>query len=673
MLTTNDENHSVQSQHVEESAQEYVYVSFSHAKQQLHDIEPIDYFFAKELAPLLIKAEQPHLTANFALCYHLLIALSASVRNGHTCLPIKSIAQQSFGFKSDNMGVITHHGYLFPSFAAIEETCQLLNISDTDNSGIVYQQHCLYMRRNYHFEQELGQHLQSRMADKLAYQTQDMEQVINQLFNHQADEPKAAEIDWQKVAVANSLNKRVSVIAGGPGTGKTYTVTKLLAAIISLNEVTNEQAAPEIISIPKKIALVAPTGKAAQRLTESISQAVAGFSGQIPDHILSAIPTEAKTLHRFLGVIPNHIQFKHNQDNLIDCDVVILDEVSMVDLALMTRLFRALPSHTQVIMLGDADQLPSVALGSVLADIAPRPHPGYSADNTKVIEKITAITHINKGIHCQYAHQAKKAAQKNYGDHLAFLYKSRRFDGKGGIGLIAKAVIEGNAERAWQLLYPNSKGDTQTDSLNDKQVSEQLNYAGHIDDALPDLVRQYYAPILQERDIAQGFKQLSFFRVLAGTRKGEQGVEYLNEHIAQLLGKQLGAKQSLYHGLPIMVNENNYSLGLYNGDVGIIWTTEQGHLVAAFECPEQGYRFIMPTRLPSYEPVYAMTIHKTQGSEFSHVYMVLSNQQDNKLLSRELLYTGITRAKRKLTITTLHRVWYRAVETQVKRFSNLTV
>jgi len=661
-LTFTDQLQHAQSQPSDNIEAESIYVSFAQAKQQLHDIEPIDYFFAKELASLLLKNHQNNPLASVDLCFHLLIALSASVRNGHTCLPIKSISQQSFGHKSDNMGVITHHGYLFPLFEVIDECCLSLDLSAENNSGIVYENNCLYMRRNHQFEQELQHQLQDRMAVPLEYSNDDMANVINELFSSNAEQETNKEIDWQKVAVANSLNKRVSVIAGGPGTGKTYTVTKLLAAIISLNNAATEQV------VSKKIALVAPTGKAAQRLTESISQAVTGFSGQIADDVLSAIPTEAKTLHRFLGVIPNQIQFKHNQDNLIDCDVVILDEVSMVDLALMTRLFRALPKHTQVIMLGDADQLPSVALGSVLADIAPRPHPGYSLENVNRLQAITTITQINKGIQSQYASQAKPKSGANYCDHLSFLYKSRRFDGKGGIGLIAKAVIESNAERAWQLLCPAQKV-----ALEQQQISKQLSYAAHIDDALPALVQQYYAPLLKAQDINQAFKQLSLFRVLSGSRQGDQGVEFLNEHIAQLLGKQLGAKHSLYHGLPIMVNENNYSLGLYNGDVGIIWASAKGHLVAAFECPEQGYRYIMPTRLPKYEPVYAMTIHKTQGSEFSHVYMVLSNQQDNKLLSRELLYTGITRAKKNLTITALHRVWYRAVETQVKRFSNLKV
>lgn len=623
-----------------------VYESFAAASKQLYDIAPIDYFFAKEhLGDLTSDSpvSSNSMEAKEVTLFHLLIALSQSVREGHTCLPLNIIANHRYGIKTDDTGVITHHGYVFPNHVTLSQLVEKIDINPDHNKGIVYYKSALYMRRNYSFERELEQQLNDRISSVIAYQVSDIESCITQLF------PRSSynEIDWQQVAVANSINKRLSVIAGGPGTGKTYTVTKLLAAILMLKR-------------ESKISLVAPTGKAAQRLNESITNAVTGFAGTIPQYVLDAIPTESKTLHRFLGVIPNQLQFKHNKDILIDVDVVILDEVSMVDLALMTRLFRALPPHTQVIMLGDADQLPSVALGSVLADIAPKPHPGYSDSNLEYIGKF-----VDKEAISQFIRKANKK-QKNLpmANHLSFLYQSRRFDGEGGIGKLARAVIEGDAEQGWNLL--------QTPNVSIEE-SNELSFEADFEKTLPQLVDQFYKPLLSESDISSAFKQLTLFRVLVASRKGMLGVEAINDKIIHLLGKSTGQHQKLFHGMPLMVNENNYSLGLYNGDVGIVWQMENSHLMVVFECPEQGHRYIMPTRLPSFEPVYAMTIHKTQGSEFEHVYIVLSPQQDNKLLSRELLYTGITRAKRKLSLTGIHRVWFSGVETKIHRYSNLSI
>ena len=623
-----------------------VYESFAAASKQLYDIAPIDYFFAKEHVDDLV-SDSPISTASMeaeeVILTHLLIALSQSVREGHTCLPLGTIANHSYGIKSDETGVISHHGYVFPDSTVLTELVENIDIKPDHNKGIVCYRGSLYMRRNYSFERELEQQLHERNSSEIAYQESDIESCIEHLFPHSTSN----EIDWQQVAVANSLNKCISVIAGGPGTGKTYTVTKLLAAILMLK--------PQ-----SKISLVAPTGKAAQRLNESITNAVAGFTGAISQDVLDHIPTEAKTLHRFLGVIPNQLQFKHNKDNLIDVDVVILDEVSMVDLALMTRLFRALPQHTQVIMLGDAEQLPSVALGSVLADIAPKPHPGYSDSN---------LDYLGKFVDKESIRQFIRKANKHWKDlavanHLSFLYQSRRFDGEGGIGKLAKAVIEGDAEQGWKLL--------QADSVI-KEQSNELTFEIDFEETLPRFVEQFYKPLLSETDISKAFKQLALFRILVASRKGGSGVEAINEKVIQLLGKSERQNQKLFHGMPLMVSENSYSLGLYNGDVGIVWRMENSHLMVVFECPEQGYRYVMPTRLPNFEPVYAMTIHKTQGSEFDHVYIVLSPQQDNKLLSRELLYTGITRAKRKLTLTGLHRVWFSGVETKIHRYSNLSI
>ncbi|REL26868.1 exodeoxyribonuclease V subunit alpha [Thalassotalea euphylliae] len=623
------------------NVQAIVYDKFASAAAQIADIEPIDYFFAKEMTSSPIA--MPLSSAEFDVWYHLLMALSASVRDGHTCLPLSVVANQRFGVASED-NVITHHGFAFPAHDELQQVMAKLSLDDND-VPVVYWQDCLYMRRNFSFERALQAALLEKASLNLGYSSDAISEVIARLF------PKTQqEVDWQQIAVANSVNKGLSIIAGGPGTGKTYTVTKLLAALTMLKVKQNNAS----ISKDLDIALVAPTGKAAQRLSESIQNAVAGFRGAIDDQILDVLPTKAQTLHRLLGVIPNQVNFRKGSDNPLDMDLIIIDEVSMVDLPLMERLFRALPVKCQVIMLGDADQLPSVALGSVLADIAIRPHLGYSKANLQFLGQVCQLSKT----------QVKQlpAAKQECADHLSILLKSRRFDGEGAIGNIAMATIAGRANDSWQYIMAHSECRDDL-TLLPAELSLWLSR----------YVQQYYQPLLSAEKVEDAFALMSKFRILCATRQGSEGVETINQQvIAMLKGHYQQAK--LFHGLPIMINENHYGLGLYNGDMGIIWQNAQGHLVACFEeAQSTGYKTVIPSRLPSFEPVFAMTIHKTQGSEFEHVAMVLPSQADNQLLTRELIYTGVTRAKKQLSLSCREPVWYRGVEAKVARHSNLAI
>lgn len=699
-----------------------MYQHFNQAKENIHGIEAIDYFFAKEILNALIfermqvskehKEEPPSANQSAQLISqlnHIFLALSSSLRAGHSCLPISEIAElhwgKSYGRESlpsssdqnneqnklaeQEVG-LTHAGFVFSNLAELHNMLSALEISETDEELLVYKNKKLYMRRYFQFENELAVAINSRLAQVSRYKDDKIKQCIAMLFPHSADDDSSSQnIDWQKVAVANAINKNFSVIAGGPGTGKTYTVTKLLAALVML-----EQSAKPAEQNELTIALVAPTGKAAQRLSESIINAVSGFKGLISDEVLDKIPNQAQTVHRLLGVLPNSPNFKHHQDNPLPFDIVLIDEVSMVDLPLMTRIFRALKSSAKVILLGDADQLPSVATGSVLADIAPRPHGGFSEENSSYLSQV-----------CQYPVALIKAAISTHksgssftGDYLTFLVKSRRFDGKGGIGLLAKNVINGDVKTSWQLLNlseeeANNKVSTHCAVINKPEL---ILARGDISQWLAPLVHAYYKPLESCENVKEAFSLLAKFRVLCATRQGKYGVEQINDLIKSFLGKNNSPYQqnqhALYHGQPIMVNENDYRLGLYNGDIGIIWriadNTGQSHLVACFETSqaelseEEGIRHILPSRLPNFESVYAMTIHKTQGSEFAHVALVISasqdersNQQDkaSKLLSRELLYTGITRAKKQLTVSANQLVWRQGVSAKVQRHSGFTL
>ena len=373
-------------------------VNFNQAQQKIANIEAIDYFFGKELlTALTVQADLSD--EQQQILFHLLIALSVSLRAGHSCLPMTEIAGEHWGVAFDELGECSHQGYLFPSVDILQGLLSALNISVDQHQPVVFDNNRLYMRRYYQFEWELAEGISQRLTQKSLVSEDDICSIVSQLFpknqeiehpDNEAsstDETKHNEIDWQKLAVANAIDKNFTVIAGGPGTGKTYTVTKLLAALLMLQEKNHLQGdAPAL-----EIALVAPTGKAAQRLSESIIKAIAGFRGLIDDDILAVMPTQAKTIHRLLGVIPNNHNFRHNQDNLLSCDVLLIDEVSMVDLPMMARIFRALKPETKLILLGDADQLPSVAVGCVLADIAPRPHYGYSKENVAYLAKVCEL------------------------------------------------------------------------------------------------------------------------------------------------------------------------------------------------------------------------------------------------------------------------------------------
>ena len=632
------------------------YQHFSSAQKQLANIEAIDYFLAKQFTPILIKPQSIETKiskTDVDLLFHVLVALSVSLREGHSCLPLKAIAGLRFAFLCDNKGIVLNQGFDFPQKASLIELFEKLPLAAAQEQAIVFDDENLYLRRYFLFERQILRFIEQQ-RDHLTnechkhktkgHNNAKIKQCIDVLF------PKTAQvegdIDWQKVAVANALNKPFSIIAGGPGTGKTYTVTKLLAGIVLMHDGKHEN-----IVEPLKIALVAPTGKAAQRLSESIEQAKAGFSTLLPENILNKIPTQTQTIHRLLGVIANSPNFRHHQDNLLDCDILLIDEVSMVDLPLMARIFRALPKYCTVILLGDAQQLPSVAAGSILSDFTPLPIAQFSTNNQKYLTEVTEIPNLP---------QSKKQSV----DYLTYLVKSRRFDGKGGIGLLSQAVIEGDKSKSLQLLQKAETGE----------IAQLMFHEGYNLAWLVSLIEQYYRPLAQVSSVSDAFTLLQNFRVLSATRKGETGVESLNDFIESTL-KPNQFKQSnqpnLYHAKPIMISENDYSLGLFNGDIGLIWQEQSGHLMAFFEQGNGDYLKVLPSRLPHFETVYAMTIHKTQGSEFSHVALIMPHNTDNQLLTRELLYTGITRAKNLLTIQSSKPVWSQGVEGKVTRHSGI--
>ncbi|MGF1703263.1 exodeoxyribonuclease V subunit alpha [Photobacterium makurazakiensis] len=470
--------------------------------------------------------------------------------------------------------------------------------------------------------------------------------------------PNSVCLNWQKVAAAVALTRQFAVISGGPGTGKTTTVAKLLAALVTQaiqSGELDEQGQPCLPDIK----LVAPTGKAAARLTESIGAAVDSLA--VEKVVKDNIPTQSSTLHRLLGSIPNRVAFRHNRENPLHLDVLVVDEASMVDLPMMARLLDAMPPHAKLILLGDRDQLASVEAGAVLGDICSFSDQGYSQQQSQLLGQLTGF---------QFA-----ALQENLGvvaDSLCMLRKSYRFHAQSGIGQLAKAINAGQPRLVEKVLQQGFK-DIHHYPLNSESYQSMLNMA-------VTFYRGYLDAIEAKSPPAEVLKAFSQIRLLCALREGDFGVVGLNQRIERglaRLGKIAPDDETWYVGRPIMISQNDHGLGLYNGDIGIAMKdpepdaqTGEYRTRVFFEMPDGSIRGVLPSRLPEHETVYAMTIHKSQGSEFADTLMVLPTEF-SPLLTRELTYTGITRAKEKLYLFATQDTLNRSVRLRTERASGL--
>ncbi|MDG3087356.1 exodeoxyribonuclease V subunit alpha [Vibrio hannami] len=459
-------------------------------------------------------------------------------------------------------------------------------------------------------------------------------------------------INWQKVAAAVSLTRRFSVISGGPGTGKTTTVAKLLAALAE-----QSYRAGQTLNIK----LVAPTGKAAARLTESLGKAIGGLP--VSKEIKALIPEEGSTVHRLLGAIPGRAEFRHNASNPLHLDLLIVDEASMVDLPMMYKLIDALPSHARLILLGDKDQLASVEAGAVLGDICSFTEQGYSRNQGLLLSQLTG-------------HQNFKISEQGtstLSDSLCMLRKSYRFDARSGIGQLARVTNEGVVSELAGVL-------TRFDDIALYPLDDA--YYQHMIDSVAGRYSGYLN-LISEAETSTGDKQIvlikdslkcfSQTRLLCAVRDGEYGISGLNSKIEKTLAKKgsISPGDDLwYSGRPVMVTKNDYSQGLYNGDIGICCINNELKLKVYFELPDGTIKSILPSRVPEHETAFAMTIHKSQGSEFSAPVMVLP-PQFSPVLTKELIYTGITRAKESLSIYAAQEVLAKGIRTKTERNSGL--
>ncbi|MFC6440004.1 exodeoxyribonuclease V subunit alpha [Bowmanella sp. JS7-9] len=497
----------------------------------------------------------------------------------------------------------------------------------------------LYLRRYWQYEQSLSNAIRIRAGQVTGWSAEQIKPLLDELF------APSVELDWQKIAVASAALNKFSIITGGPGTGKTTTVTRLLALLSRLAGTVNR---------PLNIALAAPTGKAAARLSESI----AGALEKLPADFRAGLHAKTTTIHRLLGSIPGRTGFNHHSDNPLNIDLLVVDEASMVDLPLMSKLFEALPAEAQVILLGDQQQLASVEVGSVLADLCAFSE-GETRFNADFAAQISAICAVELP-----AFGTLSRIQNN----LVVLQKSHRFDAAGGVGRLARQVLAQDLPASLACFedFPQQL------SWDSNPTTEQL-----VSQCCTSL--QGYFDALAQDDICRAFRVLSANQLLCATRRGRFGTEALNQAIEQRLMQQglIGRTDGFYPGRALMVTQNDHSVGVYNGDIGIVWpdATDQGLLKVWFMDAGNQLRGILPGRIPAVESLYAMTVHKSQGSEFDHVLMVLPGADEQTLfkgLNREMLYTGVTRAKQRFSLFAAKAPLGMCLEQQCARTSGLS-
>ncbi len=549
--------------------------------------------------------------------------VSRFTRLGHTCVDLGAYAGLSLDGKAALPDVSAWREILLSSGVAGEPGEYRPLVIDGASR--------LYLWRYWSYQQTLADGLLALSRGEAAFDEGEVERTLSGLFPAPAE--KAA-IDWQKVAVLLALKGRLSIVTGGPGTGKTTVVAKLLALLGAA------AGRPDV-------ALAAPTGKAAQRMEEAVRKT---FAGTCTTGFPDCRDLRASTLHRLLGIVPGRARARHSRSRPLPHDVVV-DEASMVSLALMSRLVGALKPGSRLVLVGDRNQLASVEPGHVMGDIcgeaaAPRYSPGTCA----LVRRVAG-------------YELPRGRPRGMQDCLVELKTAYRFGPDSGIRALAEAVKSGDAEACRELF---SSG-----GMTDVLVRDHGKTAS-FPRALEPVALEGYAPFLEETDAAARLMLFGGFRVLCALREGPYGVSGLNRQIEKALAaKGLIRPSGLhYHGRPVLVTANDYAMNLFNGDIGLVLRGGDGELGCFFPGPGAALRKVSVARLPEHETAYAMTVHKSQGSEFSKVALVLP-PGDSPVLTRELLYTGITRAREHLELWTSPGVVAAAVARRTERASGL--
>jgi exodeoxyribonuclease V alpha subunit len=632
-------------------------------------LRALDVAFARFLA-----AQDPGATDALPLLGAL---VSRQQADGHLCLDLdgwESLAEEAGWPESWRVlvaGIATHPGTLAASTA--------IGLPDGVHGGspLVLDGSRLYLHRYWNHEERVARAIGRRLSPS-PQATAHLRELLARLFPHaDSDAP-----DWQRVACALAARSPFTVITGGPGTGKTTTVVRLLGLLQTLHRTDTGRSL--------RIRLAAPTGKAAARLQSSISTQIAQLD--VDDDVRASIPSQVDTLHRLLGARPDSRRFRHDSANPLHLDVLVIDEASMIDLEMMSAVLEALPDDARLVLLGDKDQLSSVEAGAVLGDLCRRAEAGHYSEETASWLRATSGDRVDAWV---------RGDALALDQHVAMLRHSHRFGADSGIGQLAQSVNEGHASRVHDLLaQPHSDLAWIGATANTARLTElvldgnRAHFTPRHDDVPPQGYRHYLQWLREHRPQVQAgnaafdawargaLHAFSSFQLLCALRQGAFGAEGLNRQITAILQQAglIDAGQEWYEGRPVLVTRNDYSLGLMNGDIGIALRVPDDHgrlhLRVAFEVPGHAgeeatrIRFVLPSRLGERETVYAMTVHKSQGSEFDHAALVLPDAA-SAVLTRELLYTGVTRARRWFTLVGSEERVLAATRQSTRRHSGL--
>ncbi len=580
--------------------------------------------------------------------------LALATADGHVCLPLDLLADDSQADDDEARTVLRQRllasGIVADAASMDHATAHPLVL---DAAGR------LYLRRHFDLECRLAGRLRA-LAAQPAIQTADAMQTaagdddlrarLDTFFPPRAATAQGETApDWQKLAAALALHNRLTLISGGPGSGKTTTVAALLGCLLARE--------PGL-----RIALAAPTGKAAARMLEALRQRAAA----LPVELRARLPEVAHTVHRLLGVTAEPGRFRHNADNPLAVDVLVIDEASMLDLALATRLLDAVPPGARLILLGDKDQLAAVEAGAVFSELT-----AVCGFRAATAQRLAALAGVPEAVLPKLAGESAPLA-----DCVVWLAGSHRFARDSGIGRLAADINAGEGARA--LGWLRAGRDPAATWIDDDAPRPGAATLARLEAGYAD----YIAAIATLRgsaasasDARQAFAAFDRFRALAAVHNGPRGVAALNGHMERTLRAALahppgrGAASPWYPGRPVIVRRNDPALGLYNGDTGLC-LMENGRLAVFFPAAGGGCRAIAPTRLPAHDTAFVLTAHKSQGSEFDHVLFVLPGSVQ-RVLTRELLYTAVTRAARHVTLAGSAAVFTAACATPVRRFSGL--
>jgi exodeoxyribonuclease V alpha subunit len=560
------------------------------------------------------------------------IFLSLFVKAGHICLPLDKTV-------GDWLNLLNIEETELEEKSTLDRD-NLLSLgifgSPAGQQPFLIDNNRLFVRRNWKQEALVAKKLLELSTKKLPIPDSDKAAgLLQALFDADA----SGDANWQMVGAALSLQNRLLIISGGPGTGKTTTVARILSILL------------QVLEGDLRIALAAPTGKAAARMSHALHE---GLSAQpLPEQYKSRIPGEARTLHRLLRNYRQNGLLPGVRTKTLPYDLIVIDEASMIDLSMMERLLRHMGDESRLILLGDKDQLSSVEAGAVLGDICIKESNRFSKD----------IADYLSGLQVPGADEALESNGGDpFTDSIVYLTKSYRFGGESGIATLADAVNRGESERAAELVTGTVYNELSAgEFMYGKQDLEMLFRT--ISDSLAESL---------EKDEANLLTHWSDKAWLGVLRKGPFGTDSLNKKIEEyLLAKRLiTPEDGWYHGRPVLITRNDYSLGVYNGDLGVCVKSVDGSYHVVFSDTAGTLKRIAPNRIKQYEPAYLLTVHKSQGSEFGHVNLLLPDRE-TKILTKELIYTAVTRAKNSFRLLGDQGLFKKGIERKTERYTGL--